>query len=471
MIMPKSFTDKANILEFFQSKGILISPEALEIMMDKGMGSLVTRLLSDKVLSKGYISEEEVLRLVRGEQDIPHRPVEINYNDIRSNSSVGDFQNLFRSRYEKLRKIILTSSKIRSAMDIKSAKKMPGSVKIVGMVTDISETRNGHRKLTLEDLDDSIDGIIMKNDPLKKELILNDEVIGVMGSISRSPGATPAIFIREIIRPDIPDRIIADTGKEPVYVASISDIHVGSKTFLKDRFRSMINWIKSSEDEAKNLKHLILSGDVVDGIGVYPGQDHDLELINPQEQYAMLSDFLREIPEDIQVYVMPGNHDTVRLAEPQPLFSKGVRDLFPDNIKFLPNPYNLMLGGKSIMIYHGMSLNDMVELVPGANFETIGMAIEEILKRRNLSPVYRGKTPIIPSGVDYHVIEEVPDIFITGHIHSHYVGNYKGVRYVNSSTWQSQTDYQKMMNFSPDPCVLTMFDLNSPSTITKRFKN
>ncbi len=468
MITPRAFSDKSAVLEFFHSKGILVSPEALESIMEKGMGTLVTRLLSPEIISSGYISENDVMKLVRGEITIDNNIKEINFDEVRTGSSINDFQSLFRNRYEKLKKIIVTSSKIRSASDIKTAKKAGGTVKLVGMVTDIAETRNGHKRLILEDLDESIEAIIMKDNPVKKELILNDEVIGVIGSVSKT-GNKPAIFVKEVIRPDIPERVIQSNGKEPLYVASISDIHVGSKTFLKDGFRKMINWIKESGEDAQRLKYLVLSGDVIDGIGVYPGQDHDLEYLNPMDQYAILSDYLREIPEDVQVYVMPGNHDTVRLAEPQPLFSSAVRNLFPKNINFLPNPHSLILESKRVMVYHGMSLNDMVELVPGANFESIGMAIEAILQRRHLSPVYGGKTPIIPSGTDYHVIEEVPDIFITGHIHSHYVGNYKGVRYVNSSTWQSQTDYQKMMNFAPDPCIMTMFDLNSESVINKKF--
>ena len=176
-----------------------------------------------------------------------------------------------------------------------------------------------------------------------------------------------------------------------------------------------------------------------------------------------------DVPEDINVFVMPGNHDSVRLAEPQPSFPEKIRKAFNRNVTLLPNPYTLKLEKKKLLIYHGMSLNDMIELVPGANYESIGKAIDEILRRRHLAPKYGGKTPLITSPNDYHVIEEVPDIFITGHIHSHYVGNYRGVRYVNSSTWQSQTDYQKMMNFSPNPSILTAFDLHSQTTVMKKF--
>ncbi|GGM68313.1 DNA polymerase II small subunit [Thermogymnomonas acidicola] len=466
--MESLFEDRAGILKFFNSHGILVSPGALNLILQRSMGQMIPHLLTDEVQSSGYIDEKTVLRLIRGEEKVPHVEYEVSLPDIRVNSSVEDFRKMFVSRYEKLKKIIVTSSTMRGSVDIKTAKRSQGEVKVVGMVQSVEVTRNGHKKVTIEDLEDTIQVILMKDRGLAGELILNDEVIGVIGSVGRN-SSTPVIFANEVVRPDIPMRVMDDTGKPPVYVASVSDIHVGSKTFRRDDFRSMVKWISSSREEAESLRYLIMSGDVVDGIGVYPGQENDLELLNPLEQYEALAELVSEIPEDITIFLMPGNHDSVRLAEPQPVFSHRIRELFPRNVVMLPNPYNLRLEGKNVLIYHGMSLNDMVELIPGVNFQTIGKAIEEILKRRHLVPSYGGKTPLIPSENDYHVIEEVPDIFITGHIHSHYLGNYRGVRYVNSSTWQSQTEYQKMMNFSPNPSILTLFDLNSSSTLVKRF--
>lgn len=463
------FEDRVSILNYFHQHGLLISPEALNLILDKSMGRLIPRLISDEVSSSGYIDEKLVKKLIRGDARVQVNSFEVQLPEIRVNSSVEDFRQMFVSRYQKLSKIVSLSSTMRGSTGINDAKKATGEVKVIGMVSSVDTTRNGHKRITIEDMEGQIQAILMKDRGLSEELILQDEVIGIIGSVSRGPGE-PVIFPNEIVRPDIPYRVVEETKKDPVYVASLSDIHVGSKTFRKDDFRRMVDWIKSSNEEAENLKYLILSGDVIDGIGVYPGQEEDLELINPLEQYEKLGDYLNEIPEDIQIFVMPGNHDVVRLAEPQPNFSGKVEDIFPENAIMLPNPYTLKLEGKNVLLYHGMSLNDMVELVPGANYTSIGKAIEEVLRRRHLAPKYGGKTPMIPSPNDYHVIEQVPDIFITGHIHSHYLGNYKGVRYVNSSTWQSQTDYQKMMNFAPNPSILTMFDLHSKTTIMKNFE-
>ena len=463
------YGDRTTILEFFHSHGILVDPRALEIILHRNAGPLIENMLTDPVVSQGYLSESDILDVLRNGIKQDDSRFEINFPDIKVRSSVDDFRGYFVSRYSKLKRIIALSSAMRGSIPIKLAKRSQGEVKIIGMVSEVSTTVNGHRKITIEDMEDQISVILMKGKGVSRELILQDEVIGIVGSVSQ--GKTPTIFVNEIIRPDVPARIIEDTGRDPVYVASLSDIHVGSKTFRGDDFRRMISWLKSSDSDAQNVKYLILSGDVVDGIGVYPGQEDDLEILNPLEQYFKLAEYIREIPEDITTFIMPGNHDIVRLAEPQPVFPDRIKKEFPKNAVLLPNPFNLILEGRNVLLYHGMSLNDMVELIPGLNFDTIGRAIEEMLKRRHLAIKYGGKTPLIPSQEDYHVIDTVPDIFITGHVHSHALGNYKGVRYVNSSTWQSQTEYQRMMNFNPKPSIMTMFDLHSMSTIVKKFQN
>ena len=53
-----------------------------------------------------------------------------------------------------------------------------------------------------------------------------------------------------------------------VSVAFLSDIHVGSKTFLEAQWHKMVRWFHS-DPLAKTIKYLILSGDCVDGVGIY----------------------------------------------------------------------------------------------------------------------------------------------------------------------------------------------------------
>ncbi len=461
--------EKERILEFFHSNGILVAPDALNRIIENNLGPMIRSLLTSEVLDSGYLTEKQILSVLVDSNKTRNPYFEVDYSNLKVKSSAEDFRKYFSDRYEKLKKIILLSSHMRGSLPISKAKRTPGKLKVVGMVSETSVTSNGHRKLLVEDLEDSIQVIIMKKNAIFSELFLPDEVIGIVGSVSSGKG-DPVIFADEIVRPDIPNRVVQFEESAPVFVGSISDIHVGSKTFRKDDFRSMIHWLNGGSEESKQLKYLILSGDVVDGIGIYPSQENDLEILNPLEQYSALAELISGIPEDVKVFIMPGNHDTVRLAEPQPCLPEALKKELPDNAFLIPNPCTLTLEKRKVLVYHGMSLNDLVELIPGMNYSTIGDAVKELLKRRHLAPRYGGKTPLIPSAIDYHVIEEVPDVFITGHVHSHAMGEYKSVRYVNSSTWQSQTDYQRMMNFSPNPSILTLFDLNSLNVVKKDFK-
>ena len=77
------------------------------------------------------------------------------------------------------------------------------------------------------------------------------------------------------------------------------------------------------------------------------------------------------------------------------------------------------------------------------------------------APSWGGKTPLSPEPEDRLVIQEIPDIFVTGHVHGHHMETYKGVNLVHSSTWQDQTNYQRMLGFQPKPCILTVVNLHT----------
>ena len=66
-----------------------------------------------------------------------------------------------------------------------------------------------------------------------------------------------------------------------------------------------------------------------------------------------------------------------------------------------------------------------------------------------------------PEKKDYMAMEYVPDIFVTGHVHGVGEEIYNGVRMINASTWQSQTEYQRQHNFNPDPGIMPVVDLGN----------
>jgi DNA polymerase II small subunit len=198
----------------------------------------------------------------------------------------------------------------------------------------------------------------------------------------------------------------------------------------------------------------------VDGIGIYPGQEHHLTIGDIYDQYAYFAKLLENVPEHIRIIVQPGNHDAARPIEPQPAMDREVTERFDGlNATFVGNPSLFTLHDVRVLSYHGCSLMDFATSVQGLEHHDPLPIMEEILKCRHLAPIYGQSTPLAPEHKDYMVIDTIPELFVTGHVHTFETKTYRGVNMMNCSTWQGQTDYQKMLNFKPNPAMLPIFDL------------
>ena len=61
-----------------------------------------------------------------------------------------------------------------------------------------------------------------------------------------------------------------------------------------------------------DINYLVIAGDVVDGIGIFPGQDKELAISDIYEQYEKAAQYLNAVPKHIKIIISPGNHDAVR---------------------------------------------------------------------------------------------------------------------------------------------------------------
>ena len=84
--------------------------------------------------------------------------------------------------------------------------------------------------------------------------------------------------------------------------------------------------------------------------------------------------------------------------------------------------------------------------------------MEEILKKRHLAPIYGERTPLASELEDYLVIDEVPDVFHTGHVHINTYRKFKGIHLINSGTFQTQTEFQKIHNIMPTPAEVPILN-------------
>lgn len=405
---------------------------------------------------------------------IPGRnPVTV-LSDITGHSTcIGEYMQFvqyFRDRYSRLSEILRGRMNARPIESLKRRNFRRGSdggneeLSIIGMISDISSTNNGHKILSLEDPTGSFSVLIRNSDKELFELasrLLLDEVIGVTGSVTNDGNL---MLATKILQPDVPNSVQRRTGSHGKAVL-ISDVHVGSSQFLEDSWLDFLDFLKGESDSeemrevAAQVRYLVVAGDLVDGIGIYPDQEMELDILDVYEQYRKAAEYLREIPEHIHVIISPGNHDAVRQAEPQPALPERIRADFPENITFVGNPALVDLDGVRILIYHGRSIDDLVASVPGVSYQEPAGAVLEMLKRRHLAPTYGSRVSISPEKKDYFIIDPVPDIIHTGHVHTLGVQRYKNVLLVNSGTWQAQTEFQKRVNLVPMPARVPIVDL------------
>ena len=380
--------------------------------------------------------------------------------DISNKSyTSGELENLisyFKSRYEKLANILSKRPELRNYTKIADIDDSQDSLSLILMVREIRSSKNGHKIVEFEDDTGNISILFSnKNEELfaEAEKLVKDEVIGVIANKSNDKGFA---FGQEIINPGvlrIPEKQM-DFG-----IVFLSDVHIGSLTFLEDAFSRFIDWINCEYGDenqrrvAEDVKYLIIGGDIVDGIGVYPNQDKELAIKDITEQYNEAARFLGNIRSDIKIIIAPGNHDASRVAEPQPAvpeeYAKALYEL--DNVEFISNPGVVSLDGIKVLIYHGRSFDDLVMAVKQFTHERNDLLMEELLQKRHLAPIYGERTPLASELEDYLVIDEVPDVFHTGHVHINTYRKFKGVHLINSGTFQTQTEFQKIYNIEPTP--------------------
>jgi DNA polymerase II small subunit len=348
---------------------------------------------------------------------------------------------------------------------------MPGGSEagMVGMVNDVRSTASGHRLVELEDPSGVFPWLVMKDRDVAgvvDELLL-DEVVAVEGTLADDSGIA---FVDTIHFPDVPRTYSPSTADREVSAALDSDLHVGSQEFLGDAWSRFADWLHTPEGE--HVEYLLIAGDMVEGVGVYPDQEEELEVVDIYDQYERFSERLKEVPGDVEVVMIPGNHDAVRLAEPQPAFDEDLRDVMrAHDARIVGNPSTVTVEGVSVLMYHGVSLDEVIAEFPDekANYDEPELAMAHLLKKRHVAPQYGGRMRISPEERDWLVIEEIPDVFHAGHVHKLGVGSYHNVRVVNSGCWQTQTAFQRQVNLDPDPGLAPVLDLDSLEVTVHKF--
>lgn len=395
----------------------------------------------------------------------------------KTNANVSDFAKYFGDRLNKLKDIINHGRNAKLGGMINSVESLgqyvnSREVTVAGIVYEKAITKNGHILVTIDDQTGfakvlfpkpernvTPDSLAMFNEAQK---IVTDEVIAVRGKLSKdSTNKDPFLIAYYLARPDVPIHQ-RKRSEDELGIAFLSDIHVGSRLFLDKHFARFLQWMNGEVDykksTAEKIRAIVIAGDLVDGIGVYPNQQKELIVDDIYKQYDMLFEYLDKIPDYVQIFILTGNHDAVQRAEPQPtLPSEFLKKLDKNSMHLVSNPGYITVEGLRILGYHGTSLDSVIQGIPGCSYSKPEDAMVEVLKRRHISPIY-GDNPIVPGRTDPMVIEDVPDILHMGHLHKNGYSEYHGTVVVNSGTWQARTSYQAKLGHMPTPAVLPVYD-------------
>jgi len=384
---------------------------------------------------------------------------------------VKDFVNYFRGRFSEMKGFLQEHSNLENLVSINKISGSRHNVSVIGIVSERRVTKNKNLILDIEDLTGKIRILFNKD---KKELyekaeeVALDSVIGVRGSGSRE-----IIFANDVMLPEarLPERKISRLDENVLF---IGDLHFGSKRFLEKGFSKFVDYLSEDnlDSEARKVKYLFIIGDLVTGVGVYPNQENDLVIEDIEEQFLKISELIKRIRKDIKIIISPGNHDGVRLMEPQPIFDeKFAWPLYEmENVILTENPALINIGegegfsGFNVLTYHGFSLpfyaNKVARLLVSRAMNTPDEIVKYLLMNRHLAPTH-SSVQYFPFEKDPLIIREIPDVMVVGHSHKSAISYYNNILIVSISCWEGMTPYQEKFGNIPDHCKVPMFNLKT----------
>ena len=436
--------------------------------------------LSKNIINE-YLTEDTRSKITHGTVNII-----TTYEKESKKREVKDFVSYYSNRFNRLKRILQNRKELANVTSINRLKNHNNEdVSIIGLVHNKHLTKNGHIILEIEDPTGTLKVICSASKTeimeLATETVL-DEVIGVVGKLGDG-----VIFSNNILRPDIPLHKEFKKAPEEVYAVFTSDLHLGNKLFLKEEFEKFISWLRGEvgSDEqrelVKKIKYVVMVGDIVEGIGIHPSQEKDLEIKDIYEQYEAFAQHIKKIPPYIKIIISSGNHDAMRIAKPQPAIYEDYAPSLHKNPNVIlvssPSLVNIHKSenfeGFDILMYHGFSFihyGDQVESIrEKGGITRADLIMKFLLQRRHLAPTH-GSTLYLPDGdKDSLVIDTVPDIFVSGHTHCAIANHYRNITIINSSCWTRENEFQAKVGLKPQPGRVAIMNLQTRKVKMMKF--
>jgi DNA polymerase II small subunit len=511
-----SLLSQNEFLKFFAKKGFLLDKEPLEFLFSLNSVSLIeeilnkiflltkTRIITKNLLLDTFKDTKNLFQLVSSQSQekqekikfffkqqtasievikaVKEPRIEANFKIISSEIiphkriEVKDFVTHFKNRYNLFKDILQARSELSGLVSINKIGNNR-TFSIIALVRAKRVTKNKNIILEAEDLTGKINVLVNsdKEETFKKaKEIVCDDVVGLKCS-----GNGDFVYANDIF---FPESVLQERKKADAegYAVFISDIHVGSKLFLEEKFKYFINWLNGintdeiTKEKVSKIKYLFICGDNIDGVGVYPNQESLLAINNCHDQYKKLAEFLKQIPSHIKIIMCPGQHDAVRVPEPQPAIGEDFAAELTQmpNVFLVSNPATVEIEcskekkGIRVLMYHGASMirtwmDEIEELRLSKAYLNPSKITKYMLRHRHLSPTHSSNVYVPSEKEDPLAIKEVPDIILTGDLHKADIDIYNNILIIAGSCWQTTTPFEEKVGNHPDPCKVPLLNLKT----------
>jgi len=435
---------RTRLIKLMLTYNVQLDPRIFDILdLNKSQDELMMFLLNivGRFKAKGKFFNIITLDMVKEELDKSEPDEEVitfKFTKLKDFSTAFErrdvqatYNEMLKDRVKKAINVFKSRSDFKDVISIVNAKNVHETkniLRICGLVLE-RQFRRSEVVLTVEDLSDRVEIHVPYDVYYRSGEVLLDECIFIELQKDND------LFVcNKFYHLDIGD-LIKNNCTDNLFIAFLSDLCIGQEEFDSDSWKRFVAWLNGNFGDKKiidNIKVLVIVGDLID-----VSNSSNLQMKNAYENVVRL---LQQIPSKIKVVIVPGERDTSSYFLPQiPIIRSFAKSLYSlNNVEVETNPFYFSVNEVRILAFHGQSLDDIREQIKYNDSVTRLMMM--LLKARHVAPSLGRLYRLFPSEKDVLFIDEVPNIFVCGHLSEKGVSYYKGVLLLSLPSWGKKND-------------------------------
>lgn len=292
--------------------------------------------------------------------------------------SISDYSNMLMKYYDAKKRLLMSRVDGTKLLSINKTQKQKAFV----LICMVKEKDNIEKSADVEDPTGTT--VVYFEDATDFENLLENDVVALSCESSAE-----GIKVKQIMWPDVPLKRSINKTKERIYCLFISDFHMDSKKFSEERYEKFVKRIENIDKE-----------------------------INYRTMYVFILGGISQRKEDVEKLfnTLPKNSFKIFLRSNKDATIENRSDLLVSS-----SPTMLEIEGIKFLLCLGAELYYYKKVWRGSGSDIM----INVLKRRDLGFFREDEELFFPSKDS--LMDQVPDIFVSGNFASPSTINYKGV--------------------------------------------